>query len=55
MLQLLTVFVVLALKGLANGIEYNWIYMLYWLTAMFTILSGLIYLIRGIQLINHQE
>jgi cardiolipin synthase len=55
MLQLLTVLVVLTLKGLARGIDYNWVYMLYWLTALFTILSGLVYLVRGIQLINHQE
>jgi cardiolipin synthase len=55
MLQLLTVLIVLVLKGLASGIDHSWIYMLYWLTALFTILSGLVYLVRGIQLINHQE
>jgi cardiolipin synthase (CMP-forming) len=55
MLQLLTVFMVLMLKGLASGIDYSWIYMLYWVTALFTILSGLAYLVRGIRLINHQE
>jgi len=53
MLQLLTVLMVLAVRGLAGGGEYHGMYLLYWVTALFTFLSGLGYLIRGIRLINH--
>jgi len=41
MLQLLTVLMVLILRGLTSGVDQNWIYLLYWVTALFTILSGL--------------
>ena len=54
MLQLLTVLSALVLRGLASKVDYPWLYLLFWVTALFTILSGLGYLIRGIRLINHQ-
>lgn len=54
MLQLLTILMVLLLRGLASGVDHDWMYLLYWVTALFTILSGLGYLFRGIRLINHQ-
>jgi len=54
MLQLLTVLMVLILRGFASGVDQNWICLLYWVTALFTILSGMGYLFRGIRLINHQ-
>ncbi len=55
MLQLLTVLLVLALRGLTDTGTPHWLPLLYWLTAFFTILSGLGYLIRGIRLINRQD
>ncbi|ABC76530.1 CDP-alcohol phosphatidyltransferase family protein [Syntrophus aciditrophicus] len=54
MLQLMTVLTVLVLQGLGNAMDYNWMHLLYWVTALFTILSGLGYLVRGIRLINTQ-
>ena len=53
-LQLLTVLLVLILHGPAKGVDSSWLYLLYLGTALFTILSGLGYLIRGIRLINSQ-
>jgi len=55
MLQLLTVLMALGSRELAGGIDDRWLHLLYWVTALFTILSGLGYLIRGIRLISHQE
>ncbi len=55
MLQLLTVLLVLALRGLTDAGAPQWLTLVYWLTAFFTILSGLGYLIRGIRLINRQD
>lgn len=55
MLQLLTILLVLALRGLTDTGAPQWLPLVYWLTAFFTILSGLGYLIRGIRLINRQN
>jgi len=52
MLQPLTVLMVLMVHGLAGGGEYSGMYLMYWVTALVTILSGIVYLIRGIRLIN---
>jgi cardiolipin synthase (CMP-forming) len=55
MLQLLTVFMVLVVRGPAGGGDYSAMYLLYWVTALFTILSGLGYLIKGVRLINQSQ
>ena len=52
-LQIATVFFALLIK--ANNFEivsFNLIMILSWLTALFTIISGLIYIIKGIKFIN---
>lgn len=52
-LQIATVFFALLLKTVTYDIiSYNWIVILSWLTASFTIISGLIYIIKGIKFIN---
>ena len=52
-LQIATVFFALLLKTFTYDIiSYNWIIILSWLTALFTIISGLIYIIKGIKFIN---
>jgi cardiolipin synthase len=52
-LQIATVFFALLLKTYTfDIISYNWILILSWLTASFTIISGLIYIIKGIKFIN---
>jgi len=52
-LQIATVFFALLLKTFTYDIiSYNLIIILSWLTASFTIISGLIYIIKGIKFIN---
>ena len=52
-LQIATVFFALIMKANAFDIvSYNLIMILSWLTASFTIISGLIYIIKGIKFIN---
>ena len=52
-LQIATVFFALLLKTFTYyKISYDWIMILSWLTASFTIISGLIYIIKGIKFIN---
>jgi len=52
-LQIAMVFFALLLKTVTYDIiSYNWIIILSWLTASFTIISGLIYIIKGIKFIN---
>jgi len=52
-LQIVTVFFALLLKtSNYNLINYNLIIILSWLTVIFTIISGLIYIIKGIKFIN---
>ena len=52
-LQIATVFFALLLKTVTYGrISYDWIMILSWLTALFTVFSGLIYIIKGIKFIN---
>ncbi len=52
-LQLSTVLLVLFLKSLPGSFEYSWILILYWLTAIFTIISGLKYISIGLAHYNH--
>jgi cardiolipin synthase len=50
--QLATIFFALLYKAITHDISYNWIISLFWLTALFTVISGLIYIIRGIKYLN---
>jgi cardiolipin synthase len=52
-LQLITVLLALSFRCLPWAIDGIWSLALYWLTALFTILSGLNYMLRGTELINH--
>jgi cardiolipin synthase len=51
-LQIATVFLSLLDKAVTNDISDNWNLALFWITALFTIASGLVYIIRGIKMIN---
>jgi len=52
-LQIMTVLLVLVLKSLPGSFDYSWILFLYWLTALFTIASGLKYISVGMRHHNH--
>lgn len=55
-LQILTVFVALLLKTNSYElISYNYVVALSWITAIFTILSGGVYIIKGIGFLNHSS
>jgi len=51
-LQLGTIFFALLHEAITHGLMNNWILALFWLTALFTVASGLVYIIRGIKIIN---
>lgn len=51
--QLTTVLLALLARCLPKEVHPVWLYALYWVTALFTILSGLHYMSRGLKLINH--
>jgi cardiolipin synthase len=51
-LQIGTVFFALLYKAVTHDLNYDWILTLFWLTALFTVASGLVYIIRGIKIIN---
>lgn len=52
-LQLSTVLLALSFRALPCGVDGIWSLALYWVTAFFTIVSGLDYMARGMKLINH--
>jgi cardiolipin synthase len=52
-LQLITVLLALSARCLPCGFNEIWSLALYWVTAFFTILSGLNYMLRGMELMNH--
>lgn len=52
-LQLITVLLALSVRCLPCGFDEIWPLALYWVTAFFTILSGLNYMLRGMELMNH--
>jgi len=52
-IQLTTILAVLSDRSFPGYILEIWMMALYWLTAIFTIISGLNYMIRGQKLINH--
>jgi len=51
-LQIGTIFFALLYKAVTHDFNYDWTLTLFWLTALFTIASGLVYIIRGIKIIN---
>jgi cardiolipin synthase (CMP-forming) len=51
-LQIGTIFLVLLFQAVSHDFRYDWIIILFWLTGIFTIASGLIYIIRGVKFIN---
>jgi cardiolipin synthase len=51
-LQIGTIFFALLDQAVTNDVSYNWNLALFWTTALFTVASGLIYIIRGIKIIN---
>jgi cardiolipin synthase len=51
-LQLTTVLLALFDRCLPAGVHPMWLNTLYWVTALFTIVSGLYYMSRGLKLIN---
>ena len=54
-LQVATIFFTLLYKSFTHDFSYLWIIGLCWATALFTIISGLIYIVRGIRLTNQSE
>jgi cardiolipin synthase (CMP-forming) len=52
-LQLTTVLVALSFRCLPWAVNGIWSLALYWVTAFFTIVSGLNYMVRGMELINN--
>jgi cardiolipin synthase (CMP-forming) len=52
-LQLITVLMALASRFLPDGFAGAPLKTIYWLTAFFTIVSGLTYMAKGVKLINH--
>jgi cardiolipin synthase len=52
-LQLITVLMALVSRALPGGFHELPLLAIYWLTAFFTIISGLNYMARGVKLMNH--
>jgi len=52
-LQLITILLALSFRCLPWAIDGIWSLAFYWVTAFFTIVSGLNYMARGMELINH--
>jgi cardiolipin synthase len=51
-LQVATVFFALLYKVVTHDFEYYWITWLFWGTAFFTFSSGVVYILRGIRILN---
>src|SRR4030066_2177379 len=51
-IQLATIFLALLYHAVTHEISLSWIKMLFWVTAVFTLASGVTYIIRGIKYIN---
>ena len=51
-LQLITVLMALITRSLPGNVNELWLLAVYWVTALFTIISGLSYMARGVALIN---
>ena len=54
-LQVATIFFVLVYKAFTHNFSYLWIEGLCWATAVFTVVSGLTYIIRGISIVNQSD
>jgi cardiolipin synthase len=52
-LQLITVLLALTARCLPGAFDARWLLPLYWLTALFTVISGLTYIARGLTLLNN--
>jgi cardiolipin synthase len=52
-LQLITILLALSVRCLPCDFNGIWLLALYWVTALFTIISGLNYMWKGMELINH--
>lgn len=52
-LQLATVLLALAHRALPGLLREDWLMVLYWSAALFTVISGLNYMARGVGLMNH--
>jgi len=52
-LQISLIFLALFFKAASYNVGYEWIKILGWLTAIFTVASGLVYIVKGIKLINN--
>lgn len=51
-MQVATIFLALLYKAVTHDFSYYWIMGLCWATALFTIISGLVYIFRGIRILN---
>jgi len=51
-LQVMTIFFALLYKAVTHDFSYYWIVGLCWTTALFTVISGLVYIVRGIRILN---
>lgn len=51
-LQICTIFLALLLQAMSYDIGYSWMKIIYWLTGLITVASGLTYIFRGVKLIN---
>jgi cardiolipin synthase (CMP-forming) len=51
-LQITTIFFALLYKAVTHNFGYIWIIGLCWATALFTVISGLVYIYRGIGILN---
>ena len=51
-LQIVTIFLALSFQAFCHDFSYDWIRILCWLTGLFTVVSGLTYITRGIKIIN---
>ncbi len=52
-LQIATVLLALLVKSLPLSLPPDWFWIVYALTALFTIVSGAVYIVRGIRAVNH--
>lgn len=50
--QVGTIFTALIFKAVTHDFSYNWIVGLCWLAAFFTVASGIVYIVRGVQFVN---
>lgn len=54
-LQVATIFFTLLYKSFTHDFNYLWIVGLCWVTALFTIISGLTYIFRGVRIVNQSD